>query len=534
MSGRMRHWAILSLLPAGFAAAAFMARDAAGPFWMWYLLDPGYFYLFDSLNLINFTTPGHISHPGTPVQALGALVLKALYLTSNPDAITAAVLADPERHLRTIGDVLIALNAAALFAAGGAAYGVFRALTPALLLQCAPFLSRMILQHAVNVKPEAMLVLAMLLVVIVTVYALRPGALEKSPGKYAVVFGLIAGFAIAIKLTAAPVFVLPLFLLARLRPIVIYAAVAAASFGFFFLPAAGGAGMFMDWIATVLVSSGDYGGGGATVIDISRYPHNVYKLFSRPIYLATFVLALITLTASWKKRKSVPLEWRVLMGIGLAQLFHVLAVAKQPTAYYMIPSWILLPLAWVLMTRIATTAKFALARRPRIFARGVAVLLAVVIAAGGATAAKTIREFGEKRQATRALDQGRYSRCARIYFYAASSPSFALYLGDFVTGGRFRAHLEGKIPAGDFWFENWYDSTRVRFAGGRPGQDLAGVIEAYPCLMARGLAVVSTHIVRYLGETAPGLTLQNCKAGEEIVLTAGVDCQGKRIGKVTP
>ncbi|MDH5749103.1 MAG: hypothetical protein OEY85_07310 [Rhodospirillales bacterium] len=532
MEGRKIPWVVLCPLPAAFAAAAFLARDAAGPFWMWYLLDPGYFYLFDSLNLINFTTPGHISHPGTPVQVLGALVLKVLYLTSNAEEITAAVLAEPEHHLRMIGNVLIALNAAVLFAVGAAAHAVFRTLTPALMLQMAPFLSRMILQHAVNVKPESLLILAVLLMIIATVYALRPGALEKNPVRFAVVFGLIAGFGVAVKLTSAPVFLLPVFVLGRLRPVGVYGAVSAASFLFFFLPAAGGATMFVEWIGSVLVSSGDYGSGDTSVIDPARYPQSIIKLFSRPIYLVTFVLSLISLAATWRMRKSVAPEWRTLMGVAAAQLFHVLAVAKQPTAYYLIPSWVLLPLAWVLMMRIAPAAKLRIARHPRAFARGVAVLLAVMVVAGGATTAKTVREFGEKRQNSRAFDESRFSRCARVYFYAASSPSFALYLGDYVTGGRFAARLDGTTPVGDFWFENWHGSTRFRFADWRGAKDISGVLDRYPCLMARGLSTVSGHIIRGLGETAPDLPLDGkCKAGEEIVLTAGVDCKGNPTGK---
>jgi len=34
-------------------AAAFWTRAQGGPMWLWFNLDPDYFYLLDSLNIIN-------------------------------------------------------------------------------------------------------------------------------------------------------------------------------------------------------------------------------------------------------------------------------------------------------------------------------------------------------------------------------------------------------------------------------------------------------------------------------------------------
>src|SRR3989344_2104861 len=91
-------WASLLVLPACTVLAATAARIAGGPSWLWFNLDPDYFYLLDAVNVVNLTTPGHVYHPGTTVDWLGALILKAAYPLSGGEAIAAAVLADPERH----------------------------------------------------------------------------------------------------------------------------------------------------------------------------------------------------------------------------------------------------------------------------------------------------------------------------------------------------------------------------------------------------------------------------------------------------
>ena len=403
-------WAALALLPAAYVVVTLGLRADAMPFWLWHNLDPDYFYLLDSLNIVNLTTPGHVYHPGTTVQWLGALVLKAAYLFTAPGEITRAVLADPERHLRLIGSVIVALNGDALYCLGGVALAAFRALTPALIAQTAPFLSMVVLKHGLHVKPEALLVLATLMLAAVTVWSLRPGALERRGKALAIAFGVAAGFGIATKITAAPVFLLPLFLLGRVRTIALYGALAALSFVVFTLPMAGAYDQFAAWIAKVLVGSGAFGGGAATVIDPARYPASVIKMFSRPVLHVPFALSLLALVHAGLRRDWSP-EVRALAGVSLAQLAHALVVAKQPSAVYLIPSIMLSALALSLLWRLY-------GRSPWHNRLAWALLLALGLAQG----AGVVRVDGELRglkSAALALDNDRIRpafapiRCSR-------------------------------------------------------------------------------------------------------------------------
>ena len=110
MPGLAARWALLAL-PLCYISAALWIRSQGGPSWLWFNLDPDYFYLLDALNIVNLTTPGHVYHPGTTVDWLGALVLRVANPGASADAVTDAVLADPETHLRLIGTVFIVLNA---------------------------------------------------------------------------------------------------------------------------------------------------------------------------------------------------------------------------------------------------------------------------------------------------------------------------------------------------------------------------------------------------------------------------------------
>ena len=86
---------LLLVLPGCFMVAAFWVRAQGGPAWLWFNLDPDYYYLLDALNVLNLTTPGHVYHPGTTVDWLGALILKVAYLGAGAENIITAVLNDP-------------------------------------------------------------------------------------------------------------------------------------------------------------------------------------------------------------------------------------------------------------------------------------------------------------------------------------------------------------------------------------------------------------------------------------------------------
>ncbi len=530
---RVRAIAVLLALPVCYLIASLVLRADSGPFWLWFNLDPDYFYLMDALNLVNLTSPGHVAHPGTTVQTLGALVIKAGYPTLDAEAITATVLDDPEFHLKRISTAVIGLNAAALTAAGIIGFVVFHSFVPALLLQTAPFLSMLTLKHGFHAKPEALLVFAMLALFVVIVLALRPGALEARRNRYAIALGVIAGFAVATKLTAAPVFVLPLVLLGNFRAIAVYGVAAFLALVLFTLPAAGGYGDFFAWNWQVLKGSGAYGGGEGTVIDVARYPADVARLLRRPVVSVVLVLSLVTVALSWRRARAegrpLPPEGLALAGVCLAQAAQVLVVAKQPAAHYMIPSYMLSALSLALLHQIWKDMSGGAKR----ITQGFAVFLAALVVAQASAVYRQDRELRQKTETALAAEGGgrgeRFRACARIYFYSASSPSYALYLSDHVTGGRFANRLRSRIPAGVFWFEDWYKQvkTEIRDAGGI--RSAASVINGQPCLMIRGTTPV--HALTYLKEVAPEFQFDDsCQAGEETVLLKGARCDGGLAG----
>jgi hypothetical protein len=97
---------------------------------MWHRIDPNYAYLINALKILNLTTLGHVDHPGTSVQWLGALVLKVSYLTTSSAHIIETVLANPETHIQRITLVIVWLNTGILLVAKLVGLSVFRNIPP--------------------------------------------------------------------------------------------------------------------------------------------------------------------------------------------------------------------------------------------------------------------------------------------------------------------------------------------------------------------------------------------------------------------
>jgi len=527
-SGPTRHpfiHALLLVLPVAFVIVAHIVRTHGGPFWMWHVLDPSYYYLFDALNLVNLTTPGQPFHPGTPVQMLGALVLKAVYTLQSAQAIADMALADPERHLGIISSTFIALTALLSLALGVFVYRRLDGIWSALLFQLAPFLSMVTLKNAYHVKPEPILAALMLVVSMVVIACLRPGFLDRNRTRLAVGFGILAGFGVATKLTVAPIFVLPLFLLGNLRTVMTYAAASAIAFLLFTAPIWGAYDRLWGFAGQVMANSGAYAAADAAFIDFSTYPRAVLKILSRPVLHVPIIGAVIALLVDRLRQNRTGVnfstEARALAGVALAVALQVLAVAKQPTANYMVPAYMLAPLALVLIRRLVIGWDIGSAG----FRRGTSGAFAAFVCALAILQVFSVmrlnRELAEMVRVAQAVDDAKFAKCARLYVFPPSSHSFAMYRGDWEAGLRHTKMLSRLLPDNDYWFEQ--NSADLRNAQG--SLELTQVLSSYPCLFIRGAH--RGPILNFMRAQAPDLQLVlSCSTRDEAVFLAKVDCDG--------
>jgi hypothetical protein len=136
----------------------------------------------------------------------------------------------------------------------------------------------------------------------------------------------------------------------------------------------------------------------------------------------------------------------------------VLMVAKAfPTSesgwnvYYMIPAYMLTALSGVLLYRIVPTLGLGGGTVRRCFALIFPALLVLIAITQAFGIARLDRNYRNMRDMGLSVGNERFSACARISGYSASSPSFALYNGNLQAGFPFSKQLKELRPENDFW-----------------------------------------------------------------------------------
>jgi len=523
----------LWVLPVAFTVLLFVMRASSLPFWQSFNLDPDYYYLLNGLRIIEGLAPTDISHPGTPVQVLIAAVIKAMHPLDGAASIVDAVLADPERHLVAATSVIYLLVGAALWWVGRVTFVTTGFLLPALLIQGAPMLSRIIPKFGLHPKPEPFLIIAVALLIAALIPLTRKAAPEAKQRDdwHAALAGIAMALGVACKIHFAVLGVLPLLLLDR-RRFLIYVGVGAAALVVFVAPAIPSWDIWTGWISRMVMGSGAYGEGAQTVIDTQRYPRAVMKIFSsKLIFTLTFVAALVQMVAyvRMRRRGLVPQDKsaRLLVGILAAQLLVVLSVAKQPAAHYLIPA--------LLLTGPALAALWSLSRAgmsPRTHTRlwlGVAVVLLVAQAPQMWKQNDELRGWTEEQMA---IDLGaRYPGCAKVYFDAASAQTYALLRGDMNALARYSPKLASMYPTDEYtWFTNDHTYWKRGLSQWNAPVTLDELLARHGCAVFRGNQPWTAPIEA--DRLLPGFRFDDrCETGEETLFTKGVTCDGKRVSR---
>ena len=519
---------IAAIIPISFVVVLVFVRSHVGPFWHWYLSDPTYFYLLDGINLLNGDTPGHIYHPGITVHAFNAVILGLgnLHSTGN---IQDLVLADPEKYLKLLSNLAIILSASAIFLIGIIGRSAFGSWLPSITCQLSPFASSIVLKHAFQPKPEALLVFATCLLIAGMLCGRGRAPVIPQPRILAVMYGVIGGFIIATKVTAAPILILPLFLLSGFAPRLIFVAVSAIAFIFFFLPAIDALSLFFDWLVKLSSTQGSHGGGPSGFVNIDEYIKAFFKILKRPSIKIPLILAAITIgLAAWRSRQSqIQLntdDMRGIVGISAAQLAQAVLVAKQAAAVYMIPGYMLAVMSVLLSLRIlwaVRPAKFD----NQVSSHSIGALIVMIFIVGQINGIKKVAShFDVLRQYAEELDYKSHPQCARIYNYTSSSPVFALYLADFATGGRQSRAMKSLSPDNHYWINDWWTWKPVELRDWDGEVSFHEVRNKYPCLIFHGSKRHGAE--QFLKIQKPNLLFQTtCSSGPEVIKTVGTSCK---------
>ena len=510
--------AILFILPLAYLSALLTMQIVATPYWLWVSIDPSYFYLMNGLEVAMGQAPADIHHPGTTTQVIAGLALRLAHpLASNAD-LTDMVLGAPETAVRQINLLNDALIVAAMLFAGIEATRLFGRVTlPALLIQATPFLSTVMLVNAYPAKPEATLV------AVGGVLAGLLCRLMRTQGKDSIAaLGLLAAFATVTKLHAFTIGVIPLFLWRDPRAWVRYVLAGLAGLALFSAPIWSEFDQLRDWFFGMAGHTGAYGAGETGLLPKNYLFYAVMQL-RRPIFSAPLILGLVTL---WFRRRDLPEAERpmarVLAGICVAQILHILLVAKNPVSYYLIPAFLSMGVA---MALTITLARPLISVTDRAWRLGWSVVALVLVITQTTSIRDAIQNRLREKATSDAVDMTPFAACTHVNMDFASSQDFALMLGNWMAGWRFGSWASQHLPADTFLWVPYNGAAAQNIQQWDATQfSVADITTRRVCTVFRG--TVGQTLGEWIKRDVPGIALNSCSNGDEWVLSVGIPCEG--------
>ena len=334
----LANFAILAILP--IAALCFFSSLEAwrGPAHIAGSFDPDYAYLFNSLNVLNGIPPGHHDHPGTTVQTWGGLTLRMKYPSETREVITEKVLKDPDAALSTLSFSLAALSTLILILAGIVAAQAFGSVWAGLAFQLFPMITPYYWDFIIRMTPDLLSMnLACLFLALFCRFYLK-GELSVRQAR---VLGVIFGAAVASKVTAIPVILIPLYLCRKnLKAALTLLGASALSFLICIAPILRkGAWHFLVWNYELMTHSGDYGGGQAGLPTMTAWTASAMSLLTTVwVYPAVIGLGLLLVIIPFKGLKNPKLKNLLKLSLVLL-LVQLFIVAKHPAGRYLMPAF---------------------------------------------------------------------------------------------------------------------------------------------------------------------------------------------------
>ncbi|NMF83757.1 hypothetical protein [Nodosilinea sp. P-1105] len=465
------------ILPIFFILVSLRLKAISGPYWLGQNSDPEYAYLLNFLNLSQLQAPGHTDHPGTTLQVLGSLVLRATHLIQfwmrpNEVHIVTSTLENPEFYLTIVNAVILLLTAVTIFAVGWIGFLLSHRITTGLLLQLAPFLWTL-LRESSRVRPESLLIgLTQAIIILLLLYLYT----EKYKDRwYSIAMGALLGLALATKVTALPLLLLIVIVPGKLNKAW---AVLTTLFTFFLatVPMINQYGRFLSWIGAIATRVGPYGSGEVGIIDPDRVFNTLPRLLRSDIFffwiftISIFIFFIATLFLTNKRLNYVNLDfifcestskkYKLFLILLLVLSSQIILTLKHPTSHYLVPSMGL----WGILILVQTdpTEPFLKSYfrdfQPHKFRVGwiglnVSLFFASLIIST-AYLQMTSQAYRAEIAEIDNLIQGRYNNCTHISYYRSSSQEYAIGFGNNWANHAFSQNLR-KIYSDKIFYDIW-------------------------------------------------------------------------------
>jgi hypothetical protein len=473
---------LLLLMPMVYGITYKVIGDQNGPYWFTPNQDPDYAYFFNALNVLNLNTPAHTDHPGTPLQILGAVVIKITYsiqslFQAQSENINESVLRNSELYLSSINNAIILITALSIYVVGFITFKVSKNLAISIVLQTTPLLASelLLMRESSRVAPENLLFFISQLLIILLILFLYVEGIERR-NQFAIALGIVFGIGMATKVTYITMG-LYFLLISGIKRKVLAIAIAVISFVLGTLPIISQYPRVARWLFGIATHTGAHGRGDKGLVN----PSTFWTLFSGFVSENLFFFSLIafitivcgfSLFKRWKRAlKSPNLINPTLLSLSKLQLLTVLTVlgvggqiflglskgGETVQSRYFIPAASLFGLM-ILLAILLLSELLSANSQTEVFLyphRSITLFVLVCCLAFGmqqlyssSIVLSERYEMQTKDLATiqkSVFENPNYQNCTRVKLIRSSSVEAALFYGDVWWGGKHFSNILAQI-----------------------------------------------------------------------------------------
>jgi hypothetical protein len=311
-------------------------------------VDPEYAYLFNGMVMAdNHPDIFYADHPGTPLVVIIAAVIRVVHVFRAGDDFLADVIKNPEIYIKATLYVIILLSTAMLFLLGLFVYRKSKDIWLALLLQLIPFAHYLGPEVMGRLIPESLMMIVISLWMMLLISMIHNKEYRLSMYRYSLVFGLLVGFSLALKLTMLPFVIFPLIILSGWKSKLLFASMSFISFFLFAFPILFKYHTFYTWVRNIITHTGTYGGGDRGIFHRNEfYEHLRLQFANSPNLVISMGILTVCLIVYFIIRKEGfhrdPLKVRFALAVILVVIFQYLITSKHFAFHYMLPSLLLM------------------------------------------------------------------------------------------------------------------------------------------------------------------------------------------------